>query len=72
MLAVGELDPVLDDVTTYARLLGEAGNSVRLQTFPRTPHAAFLAGGGPAGNPNLRRWLGTALREQLKRRKETP
>jgi acetyl esterase len=41
---------------------------VLLRTFPRTPHAAFLAG----GNPNLRRWLGTTLREQLERRKETP
>ncbi|MGW3136863.1 alpha/beta hydrolase [Streptomyces sp. NPDC001139] len=73
VLAVGELDPVRDDVTTYARLLRAAGNTVRLKVLPRTPHAAFLAVGGPgAGNPGLRRWLGTALREQLRRRKETP
>ena len=73
VLAVGELDPVRDDVTADARLLREAGNAVRLKTFPDTPHAAFLAAGGPgAGNPGLRRWLGTALREQLQRRKETP
>ncbi|MER6425319.1 alpha/beta hydrolase [Streptomyces sp. NPDC001137] len=73
VIAVGELDPVRDDVKAYARRLREAGNAVRLKTFPGTPHAAFLAAGGPgAGNPGLRRWLGTALREQLQRRKETP
>ncbi|MGW3097858.1 alpha/beta hydrolase fold domain-containing protein [Streptomyces sp. NPDC001102] len=73
VLAVGELDPVRDDVIKYARLLRAAGNTVRLKVFPRTPHAAFLAVGGPgAGNPELRRWLGTALRERLRRRKETP
>ena len=72
VLAVGELDPVLDDVTGYAELLGEAGTPVRLQTFPRTPHAAFLAVGSPGARyPNLRRWLATALREQLKRREDT-
>ncbi|MFI8232723.1 alpha/beta hydrolase fold domain-containing protein [Streptomyces sp. NPDC085900] len=73
VLAVGDLDPVRDDVTEYARLLREAGNTVRLKVFPQTPHAAFLAVCGPgAGNPGLRRWLGTALWEQLERRKETP
>jgi acetyl esterase len=72
VLAVRELDPVRDDVTEYARLLREAGNAVRLKTFPGTPHAAFLVGGGPGvGNPGMRRWLGTALREQLELRKET-
>lgn len=74
ILAVGELDPVIDDVTGYARRLREAGNEVRLQVFPRTPHAAFLAsfhGAGEQG-PTLRNWLGTALRDELKRQKETP
>ena len=73
LVAVGELDPVADDVTAYARSLRAAGNEVRLGIFPRTPHAAFLTaatGFGPQDSP-LRTWLGTALRDHLERRKET-
>ncbi|MFH9089750.1 alpha/beta hydrolase [Streptomyces sp. NPDC017673] len=72
VLAVGDLDPVRDDVTEYARRLREAGTSVRLRVFPHTPHAAFLAGDGPGrGNPRLRCWLGTTLRRHLTSPKET-
>ncbi|MEZ7007354.1 alpha/beta hydrolase [Streptomyces sp. AD55] len=73
VLAVGDLDPVLDDVTGYARRLEAAGNDVRLRVFPHTPHAAFLAAGGSTPHhPALRHWLGTALRDRLRPRKETP
>ncbi|HET9382794.1 MAG TPA: alpha/beta hydrolase fold domain-containing protein [Streptomyces sp.] len=72
VLGVGVLDPVVDDVTGYARQLEKAGNDVRLRIFPRTPHAAFLAADGsdPHGTP-LRHWLGTALRDLLRPEKET-
>ncbi|MDX2553714.1 MULTISPECIES: alpha/beta hydrolase [Streptomyces] len=72
ILAVGDLDPVADDVTGYARRLEGAGNDVRLRVFPHTPHAVFLAAdrSGPH-DPPLRHWLGTALRERLRPRKET-
>ncbi|WP_307835491.1 alpha/beta hydrolase [Streptomyces adelaidensis] len=72
ILAVGDLDPVADDVTEYARRLAEAGNDVRLRVFPHTPHAVFLAADGsdPHGPP-LRKWLGTLLRDRLRPRKET-
>jgi acetyl esterase len=72
ILAVGDLDPVADDVTEYARRLEEAGNDVRLRVFPHTPHAVFLAvdGSDPHGPP-LRHWLGMVLRDRLRPRKET-
>jgi acetyl esterase len=73
ILAVGDLDPVIDDVTGYARRLRQAGNDVTLRIFPRTPHAAFLSPFPGAGkrDPSLRSWLGMTLREQLNRQKET-
>ncbi|MGA5046049.1 alpha/beta hydrolase fold domain-containing protein [Streptomyces arboris] len=64
--AVGELDPVIDDVTGYAVRLGGAGNQVSLRTFPATPHAALLGDDPPpGGGPSLRQWLGTELRAVL-------
>lgn len=60
IIAVGELDPVIDDVTAYARALDEAGNDVTLRVFPGTSHAAFLS---PCSE--LRRWLGDALRDHI-------
>ncbi|MFI1734083.1 alpha/beta hydrolase [Streptomyces acidicola] len=72
ILAVGDLDPVADDVTGYARRLEEAGNDVRLRVFTSTPHAVFLtADRSDPHNPPLRHWLGTALRDWLRPRKET-
>ncbi|MGK5449019.1 alpha/beta hydrolase [Streptomyces radiopugnans] len=66
IIAVGDLDPVLDDVTAYARRLDEAGNEVMLRTFARTPHAAILRDSVPAGyGLSVRQWLGTVLRIHL-------
>ncbi|GIH72585.1 alpha/beta hydrolase [Sphaerimonospora thailandensis] len=60
IIAVGELDPVIDDVTAYARALHEAGNDVTLQVFPDTFHAAFLS-----PYSDMRRWLGNALHDHI-------
>jgi acetyl esterase len=68
ILAVGELDPVVDDVIAYARRLSEEGNEVTLRVFPDTPHAAILSDAIPSeGGPSVRRWLGTVLRAHLAR-----
>lgn len=65
VLAVGELDPVVDDVTAYARVLSDGGNEVTLRTFPGTPHAALLSGTPTGGRPSVRQWLGSVLRARL-------
>ncbi|TDD83189.1 alpha/beta hydrolase fold domain-containing protein [Actinomadura rubrisoli] len=73
VLAVGELDPVIDDVTAYARRLRAAGGEVTLRTFPGTPHAAVLGDSAPAGGgPSLRQWLGVALRARMVRHASGP
>lgn len=68
VLAVGELDPVIDDVTSYARVLSEAGNEVTLRTFPGTPHAAVLSATAAGSGPSVRQWLGGALCARLTQR----
>jgi acetyl esterase len=55
IIGVGALDPVADDVRTYATLLRAAGNKAELHEFPGLGHGAFLT------DRALRRWLGTAL-----------
>jgi acetyl esterase len=55
IIGVGALDPVADDVRTYATRLRAAGNKVELREFPGLGHGAFLT------DHALRRWLGTAL-----------
>jgi len=43
LLAVGEYDPVVDDVRDYARRLREAGNYVELHELPLLRHGAFVS-----------------------------
>lgn len=60
-LAVGDLDPVADDVHDYAGALRRAGVPTTLRTFPGTPHAALLvpaAQWGPGRAHPMRQWLG--------------
>lgn len=54
VLAVGDLDPVRDDVHAYARRLTNAGVPVSAHSHPRTVHGAFL------GSPAFRRDLAAA------------
>ncbi len=61
VLAVGELDPVLDDVRTYAGRLAAAGVGTELRVFTDTAHGAFL---GPGPN-TLRCWLARTLRKLI-------
>ncbi|MEV7628769.1 alpha/beta hydrolase fold domain-containing protein [Actinoplanes sp. NPDC089786] len=56
VLAVGALDPVLDDVRGYRQRLADAGVPVHYRELPGTAHGAFLAPG-----PSLRVFLGHAL-----------
>ncbi|WP_415958872.1 alpha/beta hydrolase fold domain-containing protein [Streptomyces sp. 021-4] len=64
--AVGELDPVADDVTGYAGRLREAGNRMSFRTFPATAHAAVLGDDPPPGGGlPMRQWLGSELRAVL-------
>jgi acetyl esterase len=66
LLAVGDEDPVVDDVVAYAQQLKEAGNEATLRIFPDTPHAAILAPSPVSGSaPSLRHWLGSTLRSRL-------
>ncbi|WP_327069978.1 alpha/beta hydrolase fold domain-containing protein [Kitasatospora sp. NBC_01302] len=71
LLAVGEFDPVADDVRRYRELLLAAGVRAELREFPQTFHGAFLDPGqqppSTAEEPGLRPWLGTALRARLAR-----
>ncbi|RZU53775.1 acetyl esterase [Krasilnikovia cinnamomea] len=65
IIAVGELDPVIDDVRDYQRRLHAAGVPVRYLELARTAHGAFLEPvparlARPRG-PSLRSWLGRAL-----------
>ena len=55
IIGVGALDPVADDVRTYAALLSAAGNEVELREFPELGHGAFLT------DSALRRWFGAAI-----------
>jgi acetyl esterase len=72
ILAVGDLDPVRDDVWAYAQRLQETGVPVRFRAFTDTPHGAFLdpdpqIAPTAAGQqePSLRAWLASSLRHQL-------
>jgi acetyl esterase/lipase len=56
VLAVGTLDPVLDDVRDYRRRLTDAGVPVRYHELPDTAHGAFLA-----PEPRLRDFLGRTV-----------
>lgn len=58
VLAVGDRDPVLDDVREYRRRLRAADDSVVYQEFPGMPHASFVVN-GPSP---LREWLASAFR----------
>lgn len=66
IIAVGTLDPVVDDVRDYRERLLAAGVPVRYQEFAATAHGAFLT---PAfvrtPEPALRHWLGVSLRAAL-------
>jgi len=59
ILVVGTLDPVADDVRSYARLLREAGNEVELHELPGMFHGAFVT------TEALPARLGAALLERL-------
>ncbi|WP_433288269.1 alpha/beta hydrolase fold domain-containing protein [Micromonospora sp. CA-244673] len=63
IIAVGALDPVVDDVRDYRdRLLG-AGVTVHYEEPPSAAHGAFLAPGiTPQDSHSLRQWLGATLR----------
>ncbi|MFJ6651002.1 alpha/beta hydrolase [Streptomyces sp. NPDC091290] len=71
ILAVGELDPVVDDVRRYARLLRAAGTEVDLRILAETPHGVFCAGTpgwavhGRQGHV-LRHYLGDTLRRRFR------
>ncbi|MFE5796824.1 alpha/beta hydrolase [Streptomyces sp. NPDC056503] len=60
ILAVGELDPVGDDVRRYAGLLRAADVPVTLREFARTGHGAFLRPGGSGAS--AAELIGAALR----------
>lgn len=65
VLAVGDQDPVRDDVAAYAARLTSAGVPVQHRTFADTPHGAFLhdppiATTGP--EPTMRAWIAARLR----------
>ncbi|WP_150241750.1 alpha/beta hydrolase [Nocardiopsis quinghaiensis] len=63
VLAVGDRDPVRDDVTAYARLLNESGGSAELHILPRTGHGALLS---PVTEPtDIRHRLAGALRARF-------
>lgn len=69
IIAVGALDPVVDDVRDYRdRLLG-AGVTVHYEEPPAAAHGAFLAPGiTPQDSNSLRQWLGATLRTTLHHR----
>jgi acetyl esterase/lipase len=74
ILAVGGLDPVLDDVRHYAQRLQDAGDHVELRVFPELPHGVFLQpvssnppGDGTRAGP-FHQWLGSRLRRHLSAR----
>lgn len=69
LLAVGDADPVRDEVTDYARQLRAAGNTVTLKVFAGAQHGAFLQPAAAAPRPGgFRPWLGSRLRQQLTHR----
>ncbi|MFF4308462.1 alpha/beta hydrolase [Streptomyces sp. NPDC001601] len=61
VLAVGDHDPVLDDVRGYAETLRRAGVRTSLRLFHQTPHAALVMpsrhGDADRAHP-MRQWLG--------------
>lgn len=65
VLAVGQADPVVDDVHEYARRLRDAGCTVDLREFPRMGHGAFLMNAGSAGGNVLHQWLGKKVRQLM-------
>jgi len=73
ILAVGDLDPVRDDVWAYARRLRRVDVPVAAREFADTPHGAFLrADPHPPDSPDqreptLRAWLASTLRDHLDR-----
>jgi acetyl esterase len=74
ILAVGDLDPVRDDVVAHARRLRRADVPVTCRTFAGTRHGAFLAGDRDARTdvrrrpgPTMREWLAHTLRGHLDR-----
>ncbi|WP_240957827.1 alpha/beta hydrolase fold domain-containing protein [Streptomyces chilikensis] len=73
VLAVGDLDPVADDVRAYAHILRQAGVETSLRFFPRTPHAALLipAPQGPDQPHPMRQWLGRMLAARFRTVKTT-
>lgn len=66
IIAVGALDPVVDDVRDYRERLRNAGVPVRYQEFATTAHGAFLTPTfARSEEPSLRQWLGISLRAAL-------
>jgi acetyl esterase len=79
ILAVGDLDPVRDDVVAHAGRLRRAGVPVTCRTFADTRHGAFLAAGTNARTdvhrrpePTMREWLALTLRSHLDRHSAQP
>lgn len=74
ILAVGDLDPVRDDVFAYAQRLRQADVPLAFRAFADTAHGAFLdVHPGPLDEatsqrePTLRTWLASSLRHLLDR-----
>ncbi|MFF9915658.1 alpha/beta hydrolase [Streptomyces sp. NPDC013457] len=70
VLAVGDLDPVADDVQHYVGLLRDAGTAVQFRLFSGMAHGAFRTGvlgqdGQGDQSHALRRYLGVALRRHF-------
>jgi acetyl esterase len=58
-LTVGDQDPVLDDVRTYAMRLLSAKVTTALRIFPSMKHGEFVR----PGSSRLRDWLGQSVRD---------
>jgi len=72
ILAVGDLDPVRDDVFAHAQRLRQVDVQVTCRAFTDTAHGAFLAADthSPAEvrgrlEPTMREWLASTLRNHL-------
>lgn len=75
ILAVGDLDPVRDDVSAYARRLRQSDIQVTHRVFRDTAHGAFLAADTDSQlapidaigerEPTMRAWLAATVRNYL-------
>lgn len=75
ILAVGDLDPVRDDVSAYARRLRQADVQVTHRVFRDSAHGAFIAADTDSPlapidaiderEPTMRTWLAATVRNHL-------